>query len=47
LHVGTDAGSLTARLPRSQPVKVDDAVVLAANPRDLHLFDLETGAALR
>jgi len=47
VHVGTDAGSLTARLPRSQPVKVDDAVVLAANPRDLHLFDLETGAALR
>jgi hypothetical protein len=45
--VATEGGSLTARLPRSQPVKVDEALALAADPHYLHLFDLETGAALR
>jgi multiple sugar transport system ATP-binding protein len=47
VHVATEGGSLTARLPRSQPVKVDEALALAADPHYLHLFDLETGAALR
>jgi ABC-type sugar transport system ATPase subunit len=47
VHIMTDGGSLTARLPRSQPVKVDQALALAANPDALHLFHLETGVALR
>jgi multiple sugar transport system ATP-binding protein len=45
VHVSTDAGSLTARVPRNRPVKVDDSVALAV--ADLHLFDHATGAALR
>ena len=47
VHMSTDGGSLTARLPRSQQVKVDEALALGPNPHHLHLFDLETGAALR
>jgi multiple sugar transport system ATP-binding protein len=47
VHMRTDGGALTARLPRSQPVKVDEALALAADPHHLHFFDLETGAALR
>ena len=47
VHMSTDGGSLTARLPRSQPVKVDEPLALGPNPHHLHLFDLETGAALR
>jgi multiple sugar transport system ATP-binding protein len=47
VHVKTDAGTLTARVPRHQPVKVDDTVTFAASARDVHLFDRETGRALR
>ena len=47
VHVATDAGTLTARVPRNQPVKVDDTVTFAASARDVHLFDSETGRALR
>jgi ABC-type sugar transport system ATPase subunit len=47
VHVNTEGGSLTARVPRNQPVRVDDMVILAAAAPDLHLFDHETGSALR
>ena len=47
VHVKTEGGSLTARVPRNQPVKVDETVILAAIAPDLHLFDHETGLALR
>ena len=46
VHVATDAGSLTARVPRHEPVKVDATVTLVASARDVHLFDRETGLAL-
>lgn len=39
VHVKTESGSLT--------VKVDETVILAAIAPDLHLFDHETGLALR
>ena len=47
VHVATDAGALTARVPRHQRVKVDDAVTFVASARDVHLFDRDTGRALR
>jgi len=47
VHVAVDGGSLTARLPRDQRVKVDEIVTFAAASRDLHLFDERTGSALR
>ena len=47
VHVATDAGALTARVPRSRSVKVDEAVTFVASARDVHLFDRETGRALR
>jgi len=46
VHVGLDAGRLTARVPRDQAVAVDDRVTLAAHARHLHLFDAAGGAAL-
>jgi multiple sugar transport system ATP-binding protein len=46
VHVIADGGSLTARVPRDQPVRVDETVTLAAASRDLHLFDRKTGLAL-
>ena len=46
VHVSTDGGSLTARVPRNQPVRVDDNVILVAAAHDLHLFDHETEATL-
>ncbi|HXR56451.1 MAG TPA: sn-glycerol-3-phosphate ABC transporter ATP-binding protein UgpC [Casimicrobiaceae bacterium] len=47
VHVATDGGALTARVPRHQSVKVDETVTFAAAARDVHLFDRETGRALR
>ena len=47
VHVIVDGGTLTARVPRDQPVKVDDIVALAAASHDLHLFDHQTESALR
>src|SRR5919106_2266724 len=43
-----DAGyALTARVPREHPLRVQESVTLATEPRHLHLFDHETGEALR
>ncbi len=47
VHVATDGGALTARVPRHQSVKVDETVTFAASARDVHLFDADTGRALR
>jgi multiple sugar transport system ATP-binding protein len=47
VHVAVDGGSLTAKVSRDHCIKVDDNVTLAAAARDLHLFDQETGFALR
>jgi multiple sugar transport system ATP-binding protein len=47
VHVAVDGGALTARVPRSKPVRVEDAVTFAADASDLHLFDHGTGRALR
>jgi len=47
VHVTTDGGHLTVRVARSHRIAVDEAVTLTAATRDLHLFDQQTGAALR
>ncbi|HXX82498.1 MAG TPA: sn-glycerol-3-phosphate ABC transporter ATP-binding protein UgpC [Casimicrobiaceae bacterium] len=47
VHVATESGSLTARVPREQAVKAEKTVTLTAAARDLHLFDQGTGIALR
>jgi multiple sugar transport system ATP-binding protein len=47
VHVEVRGGGVTARVPRSQPVKVEDTVTFVARARDMHLFDPETGQALR
>jgi multiple sugar transport system ATP-binding protein len=47
VHVATEGGALTARVPRHQRVRVDETVTFAASARDVHVFDRETGRALR
>ena len=47
VHVATDAGALTARVPRNRSVKVDDTVTFVASAGDVQLFDRESGRALR
>ena len=47
VHVVTDGGTLTARVPRTRAVHVDDTVTLAAATCDVHLFERETGRTLR
>ncbi|HUH92039.1 MAG TPA: sn-glycerol-3-phosphate ABC transporter ATP-binding protein UgpC [Casimicrobiaceae bacterium] len=47
VHVRTDGGSITARVSRDRPIRVDETLTLAASARDLHLFDHATRAALR
>jgi len=47
VHVAVSGGAVTARVPRSQPVKVEETVTFVAQARDVHLFDPETGQALR
>ena len=45
---GEHAGqSVSARLPPTTPLKLDDTANLMVNPSQLHLFDLETGLAIR
>jgi multiple sugar transport system ATP-binding protein len=39
--------SVSARLPPHTPLKVDETANLMVNPAQLHLFDLETGLAIR
>jgi len=46
VHVAVPTGSLTARVPRDQPVRIDDAVTLVAQSIHLHLFDAVAGSAI-
>ncbi len=47
VHVDVDGESLTARVPREQQVKVDQEVAFTSEGRYVHVFDPETGQALR
>ena len=47
VHVAVGGGAVTARVPRSQPVRVEEGVTFIAQARDLQLFDHDTGRALR
>jgi multiple sugar transport system ATP-binding protein len=47
VHVEVSGGAVTARVPRSQPVTIDETVTFVAQARDVHLFDHDTGRALR
>ena len=47
VHVATHGGALTARVPRYRTVRVDDTVTFSAAARDVHMFECETGRALR
>ena len=47
VHLATGSGTLRARIPRDRPLRIDDAVTFVADARDLHLFDAESGVALR
>jgi hypothetical protein len=45
---GEKAGqTVAARLPPSTPLKLDETAHLLINPSQLHLFDLDTGLAIR
>ena len=45
---GEHAGqSVSARLPPTTQLKLDETANLMVNPTQLHLFDLETGLAIR
>jgi ABC-type sugar transport system ATPase subunit len=48
-HVVVDVGEemITARLPRQQRFERDEKVVFAVDPASLHVFDPESGAAIR
>jgi multiple sugar transport system ATP-binding protein len=46
VHFSTEAGTLTARVSRDHPLKVQDAVVFSGAAQHLHLFDRETGRTI-
>jgi multiple sugar transport system ATP-binding protein len=47
VHLDVEGYPLTARIPREHSVKAGETVALATEPRHLHLFDHESGDALR
>jgi multiple sugar transport system ATP-binding protein len=47
VHVLVDGRMLAARVPRDQHVRTGDTARLVADSRRIHLFDRETGTALR
>ena len=47
VHFTADGGTLTARVPRDHPVRVQQNVTFAGETRHLYLFDHETGETLR
>jgi multiple sugar transport system ATP-binding protein len=47
VHVDVDGHELIARISREHAIKVQETVTLATEARHLHLFDYETGEALR
>ncbi len=46
VHIDAGGDALTARVPRDQPVKVEQSVTFTAGNSHLHLFDHATGRAL-
>jgi multiple sugar transport system ATP-binding protein len=47
VHVEIEGFELTARIPRDRPVRAGETVTLATKACHLHLFDHESGEALR
>src|SRR5262249_58161591 len=47
VHVQVDGRLIAARVPREQHVRTGETARLVAESRRVHLFDQETGAALR
>jgi multiple sugar transport system ATP-binding protein len=47
VHVEIEGFELTARIPRDRPVRAGETVTLATQACHLHLFDHESGEALR
>jgi multiple sugar transport system ATP-binding protein len=47
VHVDVEGYELTARISREHTVRVQDPMTVGTEPRHLHLFDYETGEALR
>lgn len=47
VHLAVDGQSLTAKVLKDRRVRADETVTLIAGPRAVHLFDPETGQALR
>ena len=43
----SQAHTMSARLPPTTQLKVDDTAHLTVNPSQMHMFDLETGLAIR
>ena len=46
VHFDVDGGSLTARVSRDHPIRVEDEVTFSGAAEHLHLFDPETGRTL-
>ena len=46
VHFSVDGGSLTARVSRDHPIRVEEDVVFSGAARHLHLFDPRTGRTL-
>jgi multiple sugar transport system ATP-binding protein len=46
VHFSTEAGTLTARVSRDHPLKVQDSVTFSGAAQHLHLFDRETGRTI-
>ncbi|MGN6465704.1 MAG: ABC transporter ATP-binding protein [Rhizobiaceae bacterium] len=46
VHFSTEAGSLTARVSRDHPLKVQETVTFSGAAQHLHLFDHDTGWTL-
>ncbi|MBO0738428.1 MAG: sn-glycerol-3-phosphate ABC transporter ATP-binding protein UgpC [Alphaproteobacteria bacterium] len=47
VHVAVNGESVTAKVSRDRPVRAGEALSLIADTRNLHVFDCETGKALR
>jgi ABC-type sugar transport system ATPase subunit len=45
VHVAVDGGTLTARVTRDRPIKVEQTIALRAPARHLHLFDADAAGA--
>jgi multiple sugar transport system ATP-binding protein len=46
VHFSTDGGTLTARVSRDTPLRVEEQVTFSGDARHLHLFNHQTGKTL-